>query len=122
MDINPLALPTLLLAIIGFWIGRRAESKFAGKKRVAAVILAILLASPGLLYVLYYTHLFDNAAWFYNFRAVRYTELLASGTGLLAGWLYSVVAPESLGEKLAIPTALFLLVGIPFIKPIITPL
>jgi len=122
MNINPLTLPTLFLTLVAFWIGKRAESKLSGRTRVLAIVFGPVLAIPGLLYVLYYTHLFDSAAWFYNLRAARYTELLASGMGLIAGWLYSVVAPESIGEKLAIPTALVVLASIPFIKPIVTPL
>jgi hypothetical protein len=81
-----------------------------------------VLAIPGVLYVLYYTHLFDNAAWFYNFRALRFTELLASGMGFLAGFLYSAIEPEAFGEELAIPEGLFVLLFIPFMKPVSTPL
>lgn len=122
MNINPLALPTILLSAVAFWIGKRAESKFVESTRSLAFVIASICAIPALLYILYYTHLFDNAAWFYNFRAIRYTELLASGIGLIAGWLYSASAPESFGEKLAIPSALLILVAIPFIKPVMTPL
>lgn len=122
MHINPLAVPTFLIAAITFCAGIQAERRLVGNARLPALALAAALSIPGLLYVLYYIHLFDSAAWFYNFRAIRLTELLASGIALLAGWLYSVVAPESLGEKLAIPTALSALLIIPFIKSIITPL
>jgi len=122
MQINPLALPTLLLAIGLFWLGIQAERRLKGTARAFGLIAAGLFAVPGLLYVFYYVHLFDSAAWFYNFRSIRYTELFASGIGLLGGFLYSLTDPESVGEKSVIPTALFILLAIPFIKPVITPL
>jgi hypothetical protein len=57
-------------------------------------VVAAGAAIPGILFVLYYSHLFDNAAWFYNLRAIRYTELLASCMVLLAGFVYSVMLPN----------------------------
>ncbi len=123
MHMNPLAWPVLILAALTFWIGVRSEKALKRRPaRVGFLILAGVLAIPGLLFVFYYTHLFDNAAWFYEFRTLRFTELLVSGMGLGAGFLYSLIQPESLGERLAIPATLFVLVAIPFIKPLITPL
>lgn len=123
MQMNPIAVPTFVFALIAFWIGTRAEGFLQDRRaRIVVVVVSIILALPALLFVLYYTHLFDNATWFYNFRAIRFTELLVSGTGFLTGFVYSFTEPESIGEKLAIPAILFILVAIPFIKPVITPL
>lgn len=119
---NPLALPTFLLAMGLFWLGIQAERRLKRKTRTFVSIVAVILSMPCLLYAFYYAHFFDNAAWFYNFRAIGYTELLASGVGLIGGFLYSLTDPESVGEKSAIPTVLFILLAIPFIKPVITPL
>jgi predicted branched-subunit amino acid permease len=73
-------------------------------------VFSVVAAIPGLPIVFHYTHRFDNAAWFYNLRALRYPEWLASGTGLLAGFVHSLTEPESAGEKLAMPAVLFVLV------------
>jgi predicted double-glycine peptidase len=89
---------------------------------VAAVLFAILLAGPGFLYVFYYFHLFDKAEWFYNFRAMSYTELLAGGMGFLFGWTYPTMEPDTFGERALIPGILFVLVFIPFMKPVLSPI
>jgi hypothetical protein len=89
---------------------------------VALFLLAFVAAVPAFLFALYYTHLFDNAAWFYRFRAVPYTELLVGGSGLLAGILHYRFAPETLGEKLVIPAALAALLAVPFVKPLLDPI
>lgn len=123
MHINALALPTILLAGALFLIGRWAERKFAdGSVRRLLITAAALFAVPGLLFVLYYLHLFDSAMWFCGMRAAPYTELLASGLGLAAGFAHSSFRPESIGEKLIAPALLTVLVLIPFSKPILEPL
>jgi len=86
------------------------------------LLAAVVLAAPGLLIAFYYTHLFDNAAWFYSFRVLPFTEFLPGGIGLLAGVLNSWFEPESLGEKLVVPAALAVLVVIPFVKPLLNPI
>ena len=66
---------------------------------------SIALAAPGLLFVLYYAHLFDDAAWFYSFRVLPLTEFLPGGIGLLAGVLHTWFEPERLGQRLLVPGA-----------------
>lgn len=90
--------------------------------RLGLLVCGVMVACPGLLYVLYYLHVFDSAAWLYNLRTVRYTELLASGMGLLAGIVQAWWEPESIGERAAAPCVLFVLVLIPFVKPLLDPL
>ncbi|HWR17176.1 MAG TPA: cysteine peptidase family C39 domain-containing protein [Terriglobales bacterium] len=115
--------PTLMLAAITFWLGRSAEQRLVARSsRLLFLAISVVLAVPGVVYVLYYTHLFDRAAWFYELRTILGSELLASGIGVLAGFLYSWSAPEGKGEKLAIPAALVVLTFIPFMKPLIAPL
>jgi len=112
-----------MAAAIFFLVGVSLERKVASKAmRLGLLLCGVVLACPGLLFVLYYLHLLDSAAWFYNLRTVRYTELLASGLGLLAGIGHAWWQPESIGEKCAVPSALFVLAFIPFVKPLFDPL
>jgi len=83
---------------------------------------SILLALPSFLFALCYTHLFDNASWFYSFRTLSCSELAIAGSGLFAGMLNSWFAPENLGERAVIPAALAVLLTIPFAKPILDPI
>lgn len=123
MQVNPLFLPTLvgtaLLFRLGWILQRKLETR---KGRIVLWTVGGLLACPGLLYVLYYSHVLDDAAWLYNLRTVRYTELLACGVGLLAGAFDAWWEPESFGEKAVVPAALLVLVAVPYIKPVLDPL
>lgn len=88
-------------------------------------LLGSVLALPGLLMATYYLHLFDDAQWFYEFRALPYSELTAGGAGLLAGFLYRRssrwrVPLRTIGMA-AFPCALALGLLVPYLKPIILP-
>jgi len=123
MHLIPVVLLNLLSAGVLFWLGSVLGKKAASRTtRVWLLLVSIVLAAPGLLFVLYYTHLFDSAAWFYRFRVVALTEFLPGGIGLLAGVLNSWLEPESLGEKLVAPAALAVLVLISFVKPLLDPI
>ena len=117
-----MALSALLCAgalfYLGLILGRKAISL---RRRLLLLSAGTILALPGFLCVLYYTHVLDNAAWFYSFRAWPFTELLPGGVGLLAGVLESWVGAETLGEKLFVPVAFSVLVLIPFVKPLLDP-
>jgi hypothetical protein len=122
---NPLAIVTLLLSAIFFIIGatmQRTAGVQSGIQRFFLGLTAIVFAIPGCLLVLFYTHLFDDAVWFYQFRAFPYTELTASGLGLAAGVVYSWFQPTSLGERIAIPAILLVLVSVPHLKPVLEPI
>jgi enterochelin esterase-like enzyme len=84
--LNPLLFPTLLLAGVLFGIGFRFALK-STRPRTLLFGTGIALASalPALLFVAYYSHLFDRAIWFYEFRAIPYSELAAAGLGWTAG-------------------------------------
>ncbi|MGO9865554.1 MAG: cysteine peptidase family C39 domain-containing protein [Terriglobales bacterium] len=122
MNLNPNAIPTIFIAILLFWLGsalgRKAKSKTS---EVWLLLLSVLLSVPGCLFVLYYAHFFDRAAWFYSLRAFPHSELAASGLGLIAGVLHFWLQPKTLGEKLVIPTALGLLLFAPFVKSALDP-
>jgi hypothetical protein len=121
--IDPLVVPTVCLAIALFWIGASLARRTSSKSSRTWLLLAgVLLAIPGVLFVAYYVHVLDNAAWFYNLRAVPGSELAASGIGLLAGVVYACFEPQTVGEKLAIPTLAGALLLVPYVKPILDPL
>jgi peptidase C39-like protein len=123
MHFNLLAIPTIIGSAAFFCLGvileRRAQST---TQRRFLFLVGLILAIPGILFVLYYTHLFDRAAWFYNFRILPFTEITGSGLGLILGMLYSWFQPESLSGRLIAPTALLALVSVPFMKPILVPI
>ena len=107
------------LFLLGLFLRKRIDSRSG---RVSLFLAGLILAVPGLLFALYYTHLFDNAAWFYRFRILRFTEFLPAGLGLFAGIAYAWFDPESLGERLVIPAGLLVLVLTPFVKPLLDPI
>jgi predicted double-glycine peptidase len=120
---NLLVVPAVIGSAMFFWLGLILERNMKSRSvRIALVLLALALACPGLLFALYYTHLFDGAAWFYNLRTARFTELLACGMGLAAGMLHGWWQPESFGESVTVPSGLLVFVLVPFIKPILDPL
>jgi len=123
MRLNPTAVPVFALAVVSFLLGSSLEKKTASPAgRIRLFAVSILLALPGFLCALYYTHGFDNASWFYSFRTLPYSELVIAGSGLFAGVLNSWFGPETSGERAAIPAALAVLVAIPFVKPLLDPI
>jgi predicted double-glycine peptidase len=123
MNLVLVVLLNVLGAALLFCLGSILEREFASHAcRRWVVLAAIVLAAPGLLFVFYYTHLFDGTAWFYRFRVLPFTDLLPAGIGLLAGVLNARFEPESFGEKLVVPTALLVSVLIPFMKPLLNPI
>lgn len=120
MSYNPLFFPTILFAGLlfaaGVFLGRSVRSQ------ALLVFIGTVLAVPGLLCVVYYTHLFDSALWFYNFRTAPWTEVASSGLGLLPGVLYAWWEPETRLEKAVLPVGLFVFVFLPFCKPILDPI
>lgn len=114
-------IPTLVGAFALFWVGRVVGTRIATHRgRLLAGAAAAALAVPGLLFIVYYAHLFDGAVWFYRFRAAPLTELTACGLGFCAG----LVRARGLGGPAGLfgwPVVLSLLVLIPFIKPILDP-
>lgn len=118
MNVDPLIVPTLLLAGLLFWLGMRA-----GVRPKAAVtwLVAIILAIPALLFDLYYTHRLDHA-WYYQLRSIPFIELLGGGAGLGFG-LIAAKARTGKGISpafVAIIGLVFILV--PYLKSLVTPL
>src|SRR5579864_6073550 len=110
MQVNPLIVPALIGTAALFLLGATIERRLSSREsRIGLWILGLILAAPGFLFTLYYTHLFDRAAWYYDLRIVPYTELAVSGLGFLAGVSHSWWAPEGFGEKAAAPALVLVL-------------
>jgi len=123
MHLIPIVLLNVLSAALLFWLGSILGIKAVSRLSKGMLLLAgVVAAAPGLLCVLYYTHLFDNAAWFYSFRVLPLTEFLPGDIGLLAGALHAWFEPETLGQRLLVPCAGSVLVLIPFVKPLLDPI
>lgn len=147
---NPLFIPTLALAVGAYWVGHRLMRRVlapghpalpAGEARgddptrrgrdrrcrwsgavPGALAGAVALAVPAVLYTVYYLHLFDNAVWFYELRAMPGSELLAAGSGVLAGMLQAFVPRRRILFAATVPLMLALLLGwltVPFVKSLV---
>jgi hypothetical protein len=124
---NHMLWPTLLLVTLLFWLGSKAERKLTSSAgRRGFVLMAIALASPGILFAAYYTKLLGEPIWLYQFRAMPRTELAAAGTGLLAGFIHQVRHKHPTLKKqfraLTVPAILAVLICAPYVKPLIRPL
>lgn len=116
------AIPTFLFSLVLFWLWTPLSKRIVSRVgRSALLVGACILAIPGILYILYYAHAFDNAVWFYRFRAMPFCEVAASGLGAITGFLHTTFRPQSPGEKLVWPLVLFVLLFIPFMKPVLDP-
>ena len=116
-----MVIPTVAGAFLLFWVGRIAgrRARTPGQVRAVSAVAAVV-ALPGILFALYYVHLYDDVPWFYSFRSLPGTELSACGLGFLAGVTHARLRPDS-GGKIGVPVVLALLVLVPFIKPILSP-
>lgn len=101
--------------LLGTATGLYAVGRAWGRGWVAGTILSF----PAMLFAGYYTHLFDNAAWYYNLRALPYVELAGAGVGLLAGIAQARMAPAG---RVAVPAVTMLLILVPHLKPLLAPL
>jgi hypothetical protein len=111
-------IPAFLLACGWFAAG---ESCYKRWPRLSLVI-GVPLAVPCALAVFYYTHLFDNAIWYYELRTVPGIELTFSGIGFLAGAIHRWNDAETRAGRVAGPVMFAVILLIPFMKPILQPL
>ena len=124
---NHMLWPTLLMAGLLFWLGTKVESRFTSSTtRLFLLFVATILAIPGLLFAAYYTKLLGEPIWLYQFRAAPGTELTAAGAGLLAGFIHQARHKNVFLKRqlrvLTVPAILAVIVGAPYVKPLIRPL
>jgi len=109
------------LGIALFCVGRRVAGVLPKGQLPLAMGVAVLLAAPGILYAIYYLHLFDDWSGFVEFRAHRGTEYLAAGAGLLGGLLDPWVRRRFRASSWGLPTLLLVGLSVPFLKSMLTP-
>jgi predicted double-glycine peptidase len=116
---NPLLYPTLLLAALAFWLGDRVGR---GRLSPGWLLLGLALAAPGALFAIYYAHVLDRAAWFYQFRSLPLTELTAAGLGFPPGYLNAALCRRTVVGWIFLPALTALVVFIPYAKSVLVPL
>ena len=115
----PVVALAALLFVAGYKLGIRPASPGVNWLVHAA---AGACALPGILFAIYYLHLFDDAVWFYRFRSLPFTELTAAGAGLLAGLLHAWTVRKGLRVRPLLPGLLLIGLFIPYMKPVVSPL
>lgn len=120
---NLLFFPVVALAALLFAAGYKAGARpgSPGGKRLLHAV-AVVCALPGVLFAVYYLHLFDDAVWFYRFRSWPLSELAAAGAGLLAGLLQAWTVRRGLRVRPLLPGLLLVGLFIPYLKPVVAPL
>lgn len=92
---------------------------------------AVAAALPALLFVAYYSHPFDRAIWFYELRALPYSELSAAGLGWTAGMAAGQLERAGFRNRSRafvrtlqgmLLFCLLMLLCVPYAKPLIAPL
>lgn len=125
MQLRLLALlvPTLALGVALFFVAEHVWHQHRERQmRLAASGLAVIAALPAVLYVVYYLHVLDHAAWFYELRSLSGAEYLAAGAGLPAGLLAAASRTATrCGSRPFLLALLVIGLTIPYIKPLLTP-
>lgn len=120
---NPLFFPVVALAaalwLVGYKAGTRPGTSGVGWPLYLA---AAVCAVPGILFAVYYLHVFDDAVWFYRFRSWPLSQLSASGAGLLAGLLQAWTARKGIRSRTLMPALLLAGLLVPYMKPGLAPL
>lgn len=127
MFINNALFAALALGSIFFYAGYILSNSV--KKSVVRVMLTILflvLALPGVSFILYYLHVIQEPVWYVELRSINNFEVLASLMGLLFGFV-SFKKRRVFGFNLKLLNiCLFVicmvLIFIPFMKPVLLPL
>ncbi|MCU0858790.1 MAG: cysteine peptidase family C39 domain-containing protein [Pontiellaceae bacterium] len=122
MSFNWLITPTLLFSYLLFWAGYRLAGSLKSARLILTVsLIAGLSAIPAALFILYYSHLFDNWRAFYAFRSITGIELTAAGAGFTAGiiahWGVKTRFMSISGTILLLTSGIIL----PYVKPLLAP-
>jgi hypothetical protein len=117
---NLLQFGVYLLGVACCWWGALLARTFPKRWWMAVPLLA--LATPSVVYVVYYAHLWDEPVWLYQWRAIPGTELLAALGGLLVGWCHWHLPKRYTGSLGFVSCFVVLWLGIPYLKQIVSPL
>lgn len=122
---NYLLFPTLLISSILFGIGAHLSRNTAQKAFLYLTIVASVMALPGILFAVYYTKVFYDPIWLYQFRSLHGSELSAGAAGLLTGLLHGRCSRHVRFQRIAgryfFPIAMAIGLIVPYLKPIVRP-
>ncbi len=85
-------------------------------------VVAVVMALPGVCGAIYYLHVLDRAAWFFEMRSVTGSEWLPPGAGFFAGLFFGFLRKRRPVLALMIPVILIVGLVLPWVKPLIRPL
>jgi hypothetical protein len=115
--VNPLFIPTLLLALVLFAVGQKISRRCNSPWFLIGSLLA---AIPAVIFAAYYTKIFGEAKWLYSIRTLPFSELSAAGIGLIAGWLQFMREQNFRSKRMVsaffIPFLMILCVAAPYLK------
>lgn len=119
----------LLFILIFNWISGLLLFKTGEKlsevqkvRRLFLFVPAFLLALPGFLFLPQYSHLLDNAKWFYEYRTLWFSDFLFGGTGFLFGLVSGLFCKKIIFLRAVLRSAMIIVVFMPFLKSVLTPL
>lgn len=118
---NLLVIPSLLVGFILFTIGEH-KYKSTNRFKFTFIAIALIFAIPGISFVLFYLHWFDNWISFYKFRALTGTEVLSGGVGLLFGVLSKILSIHKIQFKFVSLFLTFIVIIVPHVKPLVAPI
>jgi hypothetical protein len=124
---NWLGVFAVVLGFLGYVIGLYCARKIRARIPAFLVVcVAVVLAVPAIVYDIYYARVLGEPIWLYRMRTAPGSELLASFSGLLAGWVQGRMVPHwslsSLGQRFLIPIILGFVIILPHLKPLFRPL
>jgi hypothetical protein len=119
MNANWMGLAAAAAALVLFLLAWKAGIGFSMRRRLMLAAIATLIALPGLSFAFYYTHLFPEAAWYYEFRSWSGSEWFVSLVGIAGGLAASILPRRWLLFPLLATTAFAV---VPFLKPLIAPM
>jgi hypothetical protein len=125
--VNLLLVPVLVIGAATFALGWRLSSRLRTRRALATALgTGMLAALPALLFAAFYLHLYDDAVWFYELRALSGSELAAGPAGFVAGVLHGLVRRHDRLRKAAgttmLPVCLLFLLAAPYLKMIFRPM
>jgi hypothetical protein len=123
MNVNPLVIPTVVIGCLLFLLGKALNRRQSSRPTIACAALGgLVLAFPGAMFAAYYLHLFDDAAWFYEFRSWRFVELAGAGIGFPAAYAASwiSVGPAIARRGLVLGVAVLVML-VPYAKSVFFP-
>ena len=119
MNVNYLGIVSAVLAFVLFFFTYGLARRFSVKRRTFMGLVSLVLAIPGASFAAYYTHLFPDQEWYYQFRSFTGTELMVVLVGV-AGAIVAAVLPRALLVLPLFGVAAFSIA--PFAKPLFGPI